>query len=122
MRLRRPCEHGRYCEHYVGVIEWTDHPIWCPGGVFLAEDTLVVEKVDGEWPKSMIERIVAEFDADEIVGPFDTEPLARAVLDALASHAAETPWLGVVVYRVVHPSDVLAAESLPIRLDPGETP
>lgn len=41
MRLRRPCEHGRYCEHYVGVIEWTDHPIWCPGGEFLADDAVI---------------------------------------------------------------------------------
>lgn len=119
MRLRKPCEHGRYDSHYLDDPRRAPQ---CPGGVFLAEDALVIEKVDGEWPKSMIERIVAEFDADEIVGPFDTEPLARAVLDALASHAGETPWLGVVVYRVVHPSDVLAAESLPIRLDPGETP
>ena len=50
MKLRKPCEaHGRYDEHYYdgGTPE-----LWlCPGGVFLPDDTLVIEKVDGEWPE-----------------------------------------------------------------------
>ena len=39
MRLRKPCEHGAYDQHFIG---WFDDGLPpCPGGEFLPEDTLV---------------------------------------------------------------------------------
>lgn len=50
MRLRKPCEHGKHDEHIVRIGVW---PGWtfCPGGEFLTEDALVIERVAGEWPE-----------------------------------------------------------------------
>lgn len=61
-RLKRPCEHGLYDPHpalsamAVGLYE----PMGCLGGVFLPADTLVIEKVDGQWPE-WAQRAVSSF-------------------------------------------------------------
>lgn len=54
MRLRKPCEHYQYDSHVwvsdgghpESSIAYAD----CPGGEFLPDDALVIEKVGGEWP------------------------------------------------------------------------
>lgn len=45
MRLRRPCEHDRYDEHFVAIpdTQWSRPEGDCPGGEFLPEDALVVD-------------------------------------------------------------------------------
>ena len=50
MKLRKPCEHDRYEAHYYDKDDVGFGPLHCPGGEFLADDALVIEKVDGEWP------------------------------------------------------------------------
>lgn len=56
MRLRRSCQHDRYDEH-----PWDDFGevavFTCPGGEFLPEDALVIEKVEGEWPDWALGRL-----------------------------------------------------------------
>lgn len=57
------CEHDRFTKHQV-TQGWTTDAgghsaidYECPGGVFLPDDTLVVERVDGEWqltPKALL--------------------------------------------------------------------
>lgn len=49
MRLRNPCRHDLYESHYIGQGHYSND--WCPGGEYLSEDALIVEKVDGEWPE-----------------------------------------------------------------------
>ena len=44
MRLRKPCEHGRYDAHGV---PYKGHN--CPGGEFLADDALVIERDGNQW-------------------------------------------------------------------------
>lgn len=64
MRLRKPCQHDRYEAHEQYVTypkppgEWTAEAwraTWgyehCDGGEFLADGSIVVEKVGGEWPQ-----------------------------------------------------------------------
>lgn len=52
MRLRKPCEHERYERHWWPPDHRSLFPN-CPGGEFLLEDALVIEKVEGmseaEW-------------------------------------------------------------------------
>lgn len=48
MKLRQPCEHGKYEEHKV-FADLPSNDFACPGGVFLPESVLVIEKVNGEW-------------------------------------------------------------------------
>lgn len=91
MRLRKPCEaHGLYDAHIFETFSITSSypaPIengFCPGGEFLTEDTLVIEKVDGEWPEAVI---------DDLFGPIyyhfgsedapECRDLAVRLLDAL---------------------------------------
>lgn len=65
MKLRYPCkEHGRYDAHIESTpikvrsgqhfdlrgVLIDEEGLHCPGGEFLADDALVIEKVDGEWP------------------------------------------------------------------------
>ena len=58
MKLRKPCEHvsiehpeGRYEGHWID--EYATPVVWCPGGVFLPDDTLIIERPEGftdsEW-------------------------------------------------------------------------
>lgn len=64
MRLRKPCEHGRYDGHatkdgkyysQVKMLEAHKYPAAffavCPGGAFLPEHALVIERTaEGAWP------------------------------------------------------------------------
>lgn len=85
MRLRRPCEHGRYERHNDG------HPGSCPGGEFLAEDTLTI---------GSLKTIIGETFI-EAMGWGESKPMAalqvyavaelqaKAILDALSVREGE---------------------------------
>lgn len=81
MRLRKPCQHGRYDSHYIDDPDDKYAGAMCAGGEFLPEDALVIEKVDGEWPDWAIEVLynVRVF--------FPNAP--TALLDALADQVGE---------------------------------
>lgn len=53
MRLRRPCKHDQYDPHVIDTfpLYFINDPTTCPGGEFLSEGALVIEKVEGEWPE-----------------------------------------------------------------------
>ena len=78
-RLAQLCEHGRYEAHPVegasGFFKLGD----CPGGTLLDSETIIIGKVDGEWP-------IWAIDAGASVGDV---PLRRSLwadyLDALAA-------------------------------------
>lgn len=55
MRLRRPCDHGNYDMHRFSPNEDRYYET-CPGGEFLPEDAIVIEKVDGRWPSHLLVR------------------------------------------------------------------
>lgn len=76
MRLRRPCKHDRYDDHFppnedlpgwetkyaqMGYERETKGWFWCPGGEFLPEDALVIEL--GSWPLWLTE-IISEWGLD----------------------------------------------------------
>lgn len=96
MRLRKlkyPCEeHGLYDEHGVWV---TNHiRKTCPGGVFLAEDTLVIEKAPIEELHARIKDVeVLAYDGHHYSGAsaahlISPDELGR-ILDALAVREGE---------------------------------
>lgn len=63
MRLRRPCEHDLYDPHIMPAGLYGFGPSSCPGGEFLADDTLIIdpsEPVTPEMFKRLIEIGVAE--------------------------------------------------------------
>lgn len=63
MKLRKPCEHGRYDRHRIEGHLAVGDLTRCPGGEFLADDTLVIdpsEPVTLEMFKRLIELGVAE--------------------------------------------------------------
>ena len=76
MRLRKECEHGRWDAHY-GATSFIEP---CPGGEFLPEGALVIEKVEGEWPAAVINELA------DIIGV----KAMRRYLDALASQVGES--------------------------------
>lgn len=90
MRLRKPCEHDQYDEHLVAGL---NPPMFtCPGGQFLPEDALVIEKVDGEWPTTLDE-IVDEWATDYVMDDIGGVPRLgiKDLFDALAASQVGKP-------------------------------
>lgn len=54
MNLRNPCEHGLYDPHIMPAGLYGFGPSSCPGGEYLSDDALILEKVDGRWPVEAI--------------------------------------------------------------------
>lgn len=67
MKLRKPCEHGKYDAHPFDVETWLN-PKLCLGGEFLAEDSLVIEKdPDEQWDRELVLDAVLDFlDREEV--------------------------------------------------------
>lgn len=95
MKLRWPCEHDHYEAH--GDARNPSQPI-CPGGVFLPADTLVIEKVDGEWPSRALQNLsdppLYELSSKDLAlleagGRLSLPVKPRYILDALTIREAE---------------------------------
>ena len=87
-RLAQLCVHEELKEHFILPTIWSKSPTsdnFCPGGTLLDSETIVIEKVDGEWP-------IWAIDAGASVGD---GPLRRSLwadyLDALAAAQKEKP-------------------------------
>lgn len=88
-RLARLCEHDEVGGHYVlngQVIIWLggreNEPEFCLGGAFLPDDTLIIGKVDGEWPEWMEES--DKYVLDSIVDALNETEKGDVVPDPLS--------------------------------------
>lgn len=86
MRLRKPCEHGKYDRHQARNF---GKQMVCPGGEFLPEGALVIEKIGGEWPEWAQLSVFRPL-ANERLNLGFARKMSTIVLDALASQVGES--------------------------------
>lgn len=99
-KLARLCVHNGMGAHLFpdssqcsckGESDLCDHLRRCPGGEFLPEGALVVEKVDGEWPQWVIDMLEQyHYPCPPELQEQVIKWLPTDLLDALASQVGES--------------------------------